>query len=299
MLKVGIVGNLHALSAHLATFQKLTGFDMLGVYDPALQFEDPTIQRQEAKLYTSLNHFLAAVDAVFVLSCEKVNLPLIQQVVKNSLPVFLYQTSHFNLAEHQSLLKLSEETGQLIQVYHPFPLETIVESKPYLQKVNQISFRGSFTRTEDLMPGIRSCIAMSLRLAQSSLKRTSVSSFNVFRDVPDSFHINLEFSNGSITQINLNAVELRDYFESTILLHDRVYQMDLLAASCEHISRVDDVKVKTEIATEPFSLSAQLSLFRTNILEGLQPANGIFHEHQTQVVMEKVKENIKATFNFI
>ncbi len=301
MLKLGIVGKHNYVSEFVNDLSTSDFFVFAGIYDPVFQINGKGNVGVGVKFFSDFEIFINTVDAVVFYSCEKINFHLLQNIIKQSVPVFIKGTSNFDIEQHKILLKLEEESGQVIQVYHPYNLHNIVNRKGgYFQLPYHISVDCSLNDISLIKDNLRNSINAVLLLANSDIKKSSEHTFSVFNNIPDSYNVNIDFRNGSIGKIDVRATDDISEHIIKVYTHDEAYFFDILKGVCiKKVKNNDEILSETIDTNMMFSLNSQLKEFYLNILYNNSIKSGFSYSLKSQQIMNKINEKVKTVFSLI
>lgn len=287
MLRIGIVGKKRFEDYHLS-IEGIDEVEFVGVFDPSFQFETP--RHINAKLvYYSFSELLNVANTIIFTSAEKIYLPLIELAIKYSKPVFLHGIHNLSLNEQKGLLKLREESGEVVQVQQPY-----IYNKQYISNLGKNTspvlwhFSHASTHEPNLLMQTRSMIAATLPKIKSNIRKTTVNLLTVCSEVPDIYKVRIDFDNGCIADILASNVEQKKESLIKCYEHNNFTEIDFLL----------DVN-EEDVQKEPyfFTLFEQLKAFVFSVNNFQSPLSSIENEINTQQIVEVLKQKLRININ--
>lgn len=287
MLQIGIVGKKR-YENYCTAIKNLGCYTFSGVFDPSFQFEAPG-NISEEYIYYSFSELVEASQALVFSSAEKIYLPLIELALKNSKPVFLHGVHNLSLEEQKGLLKLHDESREVVQIQQPF-----LFNAEYINKLNykttpllwQFSYANN--KAPNLLMQIRSMIAATIPNINSNIRKTAVSLMASCSEVPDIYNVRLDFDNGAVAEITANNVEPEREVVIKCFELNKFTKLNLIDSD-------NSLRGNEEQFTK--SLRIQLDNFYFNISNFKSPISSIENEICTQQIVELVKQKLRININ--
>jgi hypothetical protein len=300
MLKIAVVGNTNHYK-YIKAIEENPLFHFAGVFDPSFQFEIPK-DLKDKPVFCSFADMAKNADAFVFAATENTYFPLIELALQYSKPVFLHSTYYLNYEEHQHLVKLKDEAGVIIQVYHPFLFHDAFTEYCKMSKTPLlVDCQYTGVKEKNLLPIVRQQVSGILPLFSKSVKRTTASTLSSFSEIPDIINLRLDFNNGSIVNILVNSVENDIHHVIKTYEYNAHYHINLddNQVKCGHASEEYVAYTDSQNNVPEKIMSKQLDNFYQNILKHVSPMNSIENECSAFKVMEKVKEKIRVCVNIL
>ncbi len=298
MLKIGIVGKNHS-KPYISLINGNNYFQLVGVFDPCFQFKTPKDINHNL-IYLSFEELLKQSEAIVFASDEKIYLPLIEMAVKYSCSVFLHSINNISYNEQIQLMKLHEEAGGIIQIQQPIIFNnTFQEFLSLSKKPLLLNYNYSNSSEKNLLAKTRSIINAVLSVFKTNIKKVTVNTISAFNEVPDIIKIRLDFDNGSVSEIVVNAIEKQNINQIKCFEYNGFFNLDLIENQLVSQQNTGKVYHNTPIADNTILkiIGKQLTNFHFNVTNHKTPKNSIENEIVTQQVIEKVKEKLRISIN--
>jgi hypothetical protein len=300
MLKIAVVGNTNH-QIYIKAIDENPDLTLTGIFDPSFPFEIPK-DLKDKPVFCSFADMLSVADAIVFAATENSYFPFMELAIQCSKPVFIHSTFYLNFEEHQLLLKLKDEAGVIVQVYHSFIFhDAYAEYLKVCKTPLLIDCHYSGIKEKNLLPVIRQQVSGILSLFSNNIRRVTANTLTTFSEIPDIITLRIDFNNGSIANIVVNSVEKELQHIIKTYEYGNNYRIDFnqnfvkcTSKSQEFVTCVDALQNTTEK-----NIAKQLGNFYQNILNHHLPVNSIENEIVTLNVMEKVKEKLRVCFNFL
>ncbi len=298
MLKVGIVGKNHSKS-YISLINDCNYYELVGVFDPCFQFKTPKDFNQNL-IYLSFEELIKQSEAIIFASPEKIYLPLIEMALKYSRPVFLHSINNLSYQEQVQLMKLREEAGGVLQIQQPIIFHNTFQQFINLSKKPLLlTYNYSNASEKKLLLKTRLIIGAVLSVFKTNLKKVTVNTISAFNEMPDIIKIRIDFDNGSVAEIIVNAIEKQNINHVKCFEYNGFFDLDLIENSLVGQLNNNKVQHNTPIVDNTIQkiIGEQLSNFYFNVTNHKTPKNSIENEIVTQKVIEKVKEKLRISIN--
>lgn len=287
MLRLGIVGKKR-FQVYYNAICGIESLQFAGVFDPSFQFESPK-QLGEEFVFYSFSDLLESCQGIVFTSAEKIYLPLIELALKYAKPVFLHGVHNLSLCEQKDILKLQDESREVVQVQ-----QSILFNNEYVKnfssKVTPLlwQFSCSGSNISNLLLQTRTMIAATLPNIKSNIRKTTVNLISSCSEVPDIYKVRIDFDNGSIADITASKVEPDNEMLIKCYEYNNFIKANLITSDNSMF-----------LSSEPFknTLELQLKNFYKNICSFKSPINSIENEINTQQVIEQVKQKLRININ--
>jgi predicted dehydrogenase len=117
-MKIGVLGAGHLGKVHIKVLQEISGWEIVGFYDPDDDNALQAIEKFGIKRYTDIDKLIADVDALDIVTPTVTHFALAKKVIKAGKHFFVEKPLVSNLDEAKKLLHLEHEANLKIQVGH-------------------------------------------------------------------------------------------------------------------------------------------------------------------------------------
>lgn len=218
MLNIGIVGNTEVLEPYVKRIQKNKNVNVIGKASVgtsaqlnSFHFSIPEFNRVE---------LIERADVLLIDNSSRLPFDLLCNMVKKSKHIFTTEYLDLSVEECQELVKLSQESGSVIQVSNPYFFTAGVQwlndnlSSPLFLDIKNYS--NNLDKTEALYP----LLLMLVELTGINPKKVGVVAFESLEKETNFANIRLEFANASVVnlsfgnQIDSNTFRAEAYAKS-------------------------------------------------------------------------------------
>jgi hypothetical protein len=200
MLKIGLIGKTEILEPHVKLFQRnpdinIAGKASIGAGDSlhGFHYQIPEISR---------NELIELVDVIIIDSSSQYMFQLLCDIVKKSKHIFIVEYLDLTVDECLQLIKLSDESGSVIQV------TSLLYFNPAVQWLSRhltnhayidVSYISSETITDST---VISLLFMLLGVVGKSPKKVEAVAFNSQQADSDFTNVRLEYNDASVVTLN-------------------------------------------------------------------------------------------------
>lgn len=205
MLNIGLIGNTETLEPHVKKIQKNRKINIIGKTSVgtsaklnSFHFSIPEFNRIE---------LIERADIVLIDNSALLPFKLLCEIVKKSKHIFVTEYLDLTLDECEQLVKLSNESGSVIQVTNPYFFH------PAIQWLNRNLVKPAFIditsfSTDWKTNKLHNLLLLLLDLTGISPKKVSVVSFHSKEKATAFLNARLEFGDASVVNLNLSNLEL-------------------------------------------------------------------------------------------
>lgn len=205
MLLTGLIGNTEKLEPFVKRMRKNKSFDIIGKASTGT----PTALDDFHYSISEINRIelIERADVLLIDDSLQRPFPLLADMVKKSKHIFTAGYLNLTIDECTQLVKLSNESGSVVQVYNPFYYSPAVRwmsknvSRPVFLEI--MDFSGSGQTSEKLY----SIILMLLDVTGISPKKVAAVTFKSAPNKSDFTSIRLEFGDASVVNLNYGSVD--------------------------------------------------------------------------------------------
>ncbi|HBX86500.1 MAG: hypothetical protein A2W88_01150 [Bacteroidetes bacterium GWF2_40_13] len=295
MLHISLVGSTNSLQ-FIKAIEGNPSLKLSGIFDPSFQFDVPKNLRGYP-VYYSFAELLKHSQAIAFSSVENTYFPFIERAVQFSKPVFLQSTYYLSLEEHQHLVKLKDEAGVVIQLYHPFLYQGVIDEYAKRSKSPlYIDCHSSWEGEKNLLPIVRKQVSGIIPFLGNNIKRVTANTFSSLSEVPDIIQLRIDFNNGNMANIHVNSVEKGYTNTLRVFEYQSNFQIDLRNNELQYTNNQSNPVLigSSEEYSHDKLLKKQFDIFYKNVVNHTQPRNTIENECISYKIMEKVKEKLRV-----
>ncbi|MCQ2376295.1 MAG: hypothetical protein MJ069_10420 [Salinivirgaceae bacterium] len=296
MLRIGIVGVQNA-KMYVDVMSSIPAMLFKGVYDPSLLLD--RIRRSNYPSFSSLGEMCESCDAVVFASNDNINMPLIEETLRNGRHVFVENMSTYTEQELIALKLLSREAEVVLQIGHPYLYsEFFHKVKELCSQPFDIQTEVNITNERSLTSVARTEVAALLAIVQSNIRRSQINVYSVFSEIPDALRLRVDFDNGAVGSIIITKSHLAEQHTMRLIGFDSIEAADYCRQTIDY-SLSDGLQKTTrslKIESVP-SLFNQLNAFQQAISGELIQGCDVELELLTQSIVDKVKAKLRVNFN--
>lgn len=213
MLNIGLIGNTENLEPHVKRIQKNRKINVIGKTSVgtsnklnSFHFSIPEFNRIE---------LIERSDIVFIDNSALLPFKLLCDIIKKSKHIFMTEYLDLTIDECDKLVKLSNESGSVIQVTNPYFFH------PAIQWLNQNIVKPAFIditnfTTEWKNTNLYYMLLMLQETTGTSPKKVGVVSFHSKHNESKFINVRLEFSDASVVNLNISNLETLNEFKMKI-----------------------------------------------------------------------------------
>lgn len=296
MLRVGIVGVQNA-KIYVDALSAIPTMLFKGVYDPSLLLD--RIRRSSYPSFSSLGEMCECCDVVVFANNDNINMPLIEETLRNGRHVFVENMSTYTEQELLALKLLSREAEVVLQIGHPYlHSEFFQKVKELCSQPFDIQTEVNITNERSLTSVARTEVAALLAIVQSNIRHSQINVYSVFSEIPDALRLRVDFDNGAVGSIIITKSHLAEQHTMRLIGFDSIEAADYCRQTIDY-SLSDGLQKTTQnikIDNTP-SLLNQLDAFQQAICgENVQNCD-VELELLTQSIVDKVKAKLRVNFN--
>lgn len=210
MLNIGIIGNTEVLEPFVKRIQKNVNVNVIGkasvgtsVQLNSFHFSIPEFNKVE---------LIERADVVLIDGSSLFPFKLLCDIVKKAKHIFTAEYLNLSIGECEQLIKLSNESGSIVQVSNPFFYSPAIQwmntnlRKPLFLDISK--FTTEVIKGETFYP----MLLMLLHITGVSPKRIGAVTFESVADNLNFSNVRLEFGDASVVNLNFGNLALVDKF---------------------------------------------------------------------------------------
>jgi len=239
-VKVGVIGVGHLGQHHAKHYKKLSGTNIVGIFDADIKRSKKISERYNIPFYDSLIKLLKEVDAVSIVTPTKFHSVVAKICIENGKHIFIEKPITKTLKEADELLELAKQKKVLIQVGHIERLNpALLALKTYniaptfieLQRLAPYTSRG--TDVPVVLDKMIHDIDILLSLVNNPVRTIQAKGLSILTDSVDIAHARIRFEDGTVASIMSSRIA-KDEVRKIKLFQPQLYAtIDLLACLTE------------------------------------------------------------------
>ncbi len=251
MLKIGVLGAGHLGKIHLKCIKEISGFDLVGFYDPDTANAEKTEREFEVKRWDSLDELIDAVDVVDIVTPTISHFECAAKALKKCRHVFIEKPIVTTLEEARELIKIAGEANVKVQVGHVerfnpafLAAEPIFDRPMFIESHRLAQFNPRGTDVPVILDLMIHDIDIVLSVVKSNIRKISASGVAVVSDTPDIANARIEFDNGCVANLTASRISLKNMRKSRFFQRDAYISIDFLKKELE-VVKISDVNPGT------------------------------------------------------
>ncbi len=211
MQSLGLIGNTETLEPFAKKIRKNKHVNVIGKASVgtsaqlnSFHFSIPEMNRVE---------LIERSDVLLIDNSSPMPFKLLSEIIKKSKHIFVAEYLNITIDECSQLVKLSNESGSIIQVSNPYYFSPVVQwmnanvSLPTFLDI--LDFTGPGDKDEKLYP----IVLMLIGLTGISPKKIGAVTFSSVPDKSDFTNVRLEFGDASVVNISFGNIESLEEFK--------------------------------------------------------------------------------------
>lgn len=225
MLSLGLIGNTETLEPFVKKIQKNKNVNVIGKASvgsssqlEGFHFSIPEMNRVE---------LIERSDVLLVDNSSPFPYKLLSEIVKKSKHIFAVEYLNINIDECSQLVKLSNESGSIVQVTNPYYFTPVVQwmndhvSLPTFLDI--LDFTGVGVKDAKLYP----IVLMLLSLTGISPKKVGAVTFSSAPNKSHFSNVRLEYGDASVVNISFGNIESLEEFKIRAYSRDQFITLNL------------------------------------------------------------------------
>ncbi len=216
MIRIGVLGAGHLGQIHLKLLKQVSGFELIGFYDPDKAKSDYVKKEFEITAYNDIATLLNDVDAVDIVTSTLSHYECAEEAIRLGKHVFIEKPMTNTAKEAESLMKLVQEAGVKAQVGHverfnPGYLSAVdYNLEPvFIESHRLAKFQPRGTDVSVVLDLMIHDLDIVLSLLKSPVKYISASGVDVVSETPDIASARIEFHNGAVANLTASRISLK------------------------------------------------------------------------------------------
>ena len=239
MHKVGIIGSRAVAEAHIKSIQKLSCFQLSGIYDFDEEERLRLHEEFQIPVFKSIDDLINQSDIVDIASEDMPHFDIASQAVRKSCHVFIDRPLVSSLPEAQKLIELAFEADVKVQIGHMERFNpAFVLASEYIQQPNYIEARRTQTldnsRQHVVLDMMIQDIDIILSIANSGIKKIQARGHSLHSDELLMVNAHIVFDNGCIANLTSSKMDTNASTSLNIFQENDSLHIDLLNNRVQH-----------------------------------------------------------------
>lgn len=246
IVRIGLLGVGHLGKIHLKLLQELTGFEIVGFYDP----DDKNAARAESeygvKRFDSAKKLIEQCDALDIVSTTTTHFQLAKEAIKQGKHIFIEKPLAATVKEAHDLMLLVDEARVKAMVGHVERFNPAILSldkkhiKPLFIEVHRLAeFNPRGTDVSVVLDLMIHDIDIILSLVKGNVKKISASGVAILSKSPDIANARIEFDNGCVANVTASRVSVKSMRKMRIFQPGAYISIDFLKKKSD-VFRIED-----------------------------------------------------------
>ncbi len=250
MLKVGVLGAGHLGKIHLRLLQQSEKFELIGFYDPNIDYAKQVELELGYKYFPSVDDLINQVDVVDIVTPTPAHYECSKMVIEAKKHFFVEKPITNSVEEADEIILLAQKYNVKGMVGH------VERFNPAFKAVKDNIINPMFIETHRLaefnprgtdVPVVLDLmihdIDSILSVVNSKVKSINASGVSVISETPDIANARIEFENGCVANLTASRISLKNMRKSRFFQKDAYIAVDFLEKRCEVVKMKDAPEV--------------------------------------------------------
>jgi predicted dehydrogenase len=256
MLKIGVLGAGHLGKIHLKCIQLAAEkLDLIGFYDPIPQAAAQVAEQMGLKAFDSAEALIDAVDIVDIVTPTTTHFELAALAIRKGKHVFIEKPLTHTVEEAETLMRLREEQGVMVQVGHVerfnpalLAIDDLELNPMFIQAERLATFNPRGTDVSVVLDLMIHDLDIVLSMVNSPVKSVSANGVAIVSDTPDIANARIAFENGCMAILTASRFSLKQTRKVRFFQRDAYISLDFLEKNSQIIRlfEPDAPKLPTE-----------------------------------------------------
>lgn len=246
VVRIGVFGVGHLGKIHLRLLKEISGFEIVGFFDP----DDKNAQHAEKefgiKRFDSAKKLIEQCDALDIVSPTTTHFAIAHDCIKKAKHVFIEKPLASSLKEARQLVELVDEARVKAMVGHVERFNPALLSlnkknlKPMFIEVHRLAeFNPRGTDVSVVLDLMIHDLDIILSLVKANVKRVSASGVAILSKTPDIANARIEFDNGCVANVTASRISVKSMRKMRIFQPGAYISMDFLKKKSD-LFRIED-----------------------------------------------------------
>jgi predicted dehydrogenase len=317
-VRVGIFGVGHLGKIHLRLLKEISGYEVVGFYDPDNINAEKAIKDFGISRFNSPAKLIANCDAIDIVSPTVTHFQIAKEVIKNGKHLFIEKPLASNVKEAKELVSLADEARIKAMVGHVerFNPALLALDKsnlnPLFIEVHRLAeFNPRGTDVSVVLDLMIHDIDIILSLVKGNVKKISASGVAILSKTPDIANARIEFDNGCVANVTASRISVKNMRKMRIFQPGAYISMDFLKKKSD-VFRIEDkapeanhfeldlpdnekkyITYETAEKKDVNAIKMELELFHDSIVNDKQVPVSIYDGYHAMQVAQQILEKIE------
>jgi predicted dehydrogenase len=245
-VRIGVLGAGHLGKIHLKLLKEISGFEVVGFYDPDLAKSEQVARDFELTRFESEQALIDACDAIDIVTPTTTHYDCAVMAIKKFKHLFIEKPLAYTTTEASTLMKLIDEAGIKCMVGHVERFNPAILSlnkkliKPLFIEVHRLAqFNPRGTDVSVIHDLMIHDLDIILSLVKANVKKISASGVAIVSSTPDIANARIEFDNGCVANLTASRISIKNERKMRIFQLGAYISMDFIKQKSE-IFRIED-----------------------------------------------------------
>lgn len=232
-LRVGVVGVGYLGKFHAEKYARMPHVDLVGVVDANDSAANEIAAKFDTKPFRDYQSLLGYVDAVSIVVPTALHYPISEFFLKNDVDVLIEKPMTATQEEADTLLKIAEEHGCIIQVGHlerfnpaVVALDGIINRPRFIESHRLSQFKERGLDVSVVLDLMIHDIDIILNFVQSPVTSIHAAGIAVISENIDIANARLEFGNGCVANVTASRISMKNERKIRIFQKDAYFSVD-------------------------------------------------------------------------
>jgi predicted dehydrogenase len=251
VVRIGVFGVGHLGKIHTRLLKEITGYEVVGFYDPDNNNAEKAIAEFGIKRFDSAKKLIEQCDAIDIVSPTTTHFEIAHDAIKKFKHIFIEKPLCTTLEEARQLVMLVDEARVKAMVGHVERFNPALLSlnkktiKPVFIEVHRLAqFNPRGTDVSVVLDLMIHDIDIILSLVKANIKRISASGVAIVSKTPDIANARIEFDNGCVANVTASRISVKNMRKMRVFQPGAYISMDFLA------KKADVFKIEDELPAE-------------------------------------------------
>jgi predicted dehydrogenase len=260
VVRIGIFGVGHLGKIHLKLLKEISGYEIVGFYDPDDKNAQKAIDDFNIKRFDSPKKLIESCDALDIVSPTTTHFQIAHDAIKKAKHVFIEKPLSSTVKEARDLVALADEANVKAMVGHVERFNPALLSlnkkniKPMFIEVHRLAeFNPRGTDVSVIHDLMIHDIDIILSLVKANVKRVSASGVAILNKTADIANARIEFDNGCVANVTASRISVKNMRKMRIFQPGGYISMDFLKKKSD-LFRIEDKMPSENGETQHFEI---------------------------------------------
>ncbi len=232
-LRVGVIGVGYLGKFHAEKYSRMPDVELVGVVDANMSAAEEIAAKFNTQPLQDYKSLLGKVDAVSVVVPTGLHFPVSEFFLKNDIDVLIEKPMTATLQEADSLLRVADERGCIIQVGHlerfnpaVVALDGIINQPRFIESHRLSQFKERGLDVSVVLDLMIHDIDIILNFVQSPVSSIRAAGIAVISSNIDIANARLEFNNGCVANVTASRISMKNERKIRIFQKDAYTSVD-------------------------------------------------------------------------